>query len=228
MSLPVLILRPRDGAEGTASRVRELGFEPIVDPLFEVEPINWDPPDSGLFDSLLLTSANAVRFAGDALQEYSGLPVLAVGDRTAEAARKAGLDVVETGDGGAADLIGQLPTDRYSRILRLTGKDHVVLDPGGREIVSCKVYRAGALSLGPNARKAIAEGCAVLLFSVRAARIVESELRSAEISPIHCHALALSDNIASGLALAWKGLHVAEQPTEDALLSLLPPLCFAP
>lgn len=228
MSLPVLILRPRDGAERTASRVRELGFEPIVDPLFETESINWDSPDSDQFDSLLLTSANAVRFAGDGLQEYSGLPVLAVGDRTAEAARKAGLDVVETGEGGVADLIGQLPTDRYSRILRLTGKDHVALEPSGREIVSCKVYRARALSLGPNARKAIAGGCAILLFSVRAARIVESELRSAGVSPIHSHALALSDNIVSGLALTWKGRHVAAQPTEDALLSLLPPLCFAP
>lgn len=228
MSLPVLILRPREEARRTAPKVAELGLVAVVDPLFHLESINWEPPDASQFDSLLLTSANAVTFAGPALQEFAQLPVLAVGDKTADAARKAGLTVAETGTAGVAELINQLPDNRYLRILRLTGKDHMAINPEDREIVSRKVYQARALPLGAEARKALANGCAVLLYSTRAAQIVESEMRSVKISPGPNQIFALSDNIAASLTMAWKGVHVAAHPTEDALLSLLPPLCFAP
>ncbi|MEM8918508.1 MAG: uroporphyrinogen-III synthase [Pseudomonadota bacterium] len=228
MSLPVLILRPDDSALHTAAKVRDLGLEPVVDPLFELESIHWALPDVSQFDSLLLTSANAVTFAGPALQQLSGLPVLAVGEKTAKAARKAGLAVADTGNGGAAELLAGLPGDRYVRILRLTGKDHVALDPSGRKIETRKVYQARSLPLGNDARQQLASGCAVLLFSARAGHILESEMQLAGISPDSSQLVALSNNIAAGLTLAWKGVHVAMQPTEDALLSLLPPLCSRP
>ncbi len=225
MSLPVLILRPRDSALRTAAKVRDLGLEPIVDPLFELESIDWAPPDVSQFDSLLLTSANAVTFAGQALEKLSGLPVLAVGEKTAEAARKAGLTIAETGNGGAAELLAGLPDDQYVQILRLTGKDHVALDPSGRNIETRKVYQARSLPLGHNARQRLATGCAILLFSARAGQILESELQLARISPDSSRIVALSANIAAGMTLTWKGVEVAVQPTEDALLSLLPSLC---
>ncbi|MEO0441484.1 MAG: uroporphyrinogen-III synthase [Pseudomonadota bacterium] len=225
MSLPVLILRPRDSALRTAAKVRDLGLEPIVDPLFELESIDWAPPDVSQFDSLLLTSANAVTFAGPALEKFSDLPVLAVGEKTAEAARKAGLTIAESGNGGAAELLAGLPDDRYVQMLRLTGKDHVALDPSGRKIENRKVYQARSLPLGHDARHQLASGCAVLLFSARAGQILESQLQLARVSPGSSRIFALSDNIAAGLALTWEGVHVALQPTEDALLSLLAPLC---
>ena len=80
---PVLVLRPEPAATATAEKARSLGLEPIVVPLFEIQRVAWDAPDPSAFDALLLTSANAIRIGGDQLQALRGLPVHAVGDRTA-------------------------------------------------------------------------------------------------------------------------------------------------
>ncbi|MEL6874222.1 MAG: hypothetical protein AAGM33_01990, partial [Pseudomonadota bacterium] len=88
-----------------------------------------------------------------------------------------------------------------------------------------KVYQARSLPLGNEARQRLASGCAVLLFSARAGQILESEMQLAGISPGSSRIFALSANIAAGLMLTWKGVDVAAQPTEDALLSLLASLC---
>ena len=57
----LLVLRPEPGASATAGRARTLGLDPVLMPLFEIEPIAWTAPDPAGFDALLLTSANAVR-----------------------------------------------------------------------------------------------------------------------------------------------------------------------
>ena len=87
----VLVLRPEPGATATVRQARERGLDAVAVPLFEVDPMAWEAPDPFGFDGLLLTSANALRHGGDRLQSLRGLPVYAVGDATAEAAREAGL-----------------------------------------------------------------------------------------------------------------------------------------
>ena len=84
----VLVLRPEPGASATVKRAKERGLDALAIPLFEVRPVDWDVPDAGSFDGLLLTSANAVRHSGEQLKELRGLPVHAVGAATAAAARR--------------------------------------------------------------------------------------------------------------------------------------------
>src|SRR5690606_42072955 len=55
------------------------------DPLFAIKPLDWTPPPASQFDALLLTSVNAVMHAGVGLEQYKQLPVLAIGEVTANA-----------------------------------------------------------------------------------------------------------------------------------------------
>ena len=65
----LLVLRPEPGASATVERARELGLDAVAVPLFEIEAMDWDAPEPGGFDGLLLTSANAVRCGGAAAAE---------------------------------------------------------------------------------------------------------------------------------------------------------------
>ena len=94
---PIVVLRPEPGASETAARARQLGLDAIAIPLFRVEPLDWTVPDPSALDGLLLTSANAVRHSGRRLEELRGLPVYAVGQATAAAARRAGCEIAQTG-----------------------------------------------------------------------------------------------------------------------------------
>ena len=105
----LVILRPEPGASATAARARAMGLEPVTMPLFKVEAVDWDAPDPGLFDALLLTSANAVRYAGERLRSLRQLPVYAVGEATAAAAREAGFEIASTGDTRIERLLCSIP-----------------------------------------------------------------------------------------------------------------------
>ncbi|HXG80622.1 MAG TPA: uroporphyrinogen-III synthase, partial [Sphingomicrobium sp.] len=118
----LLLMRPEPGLSASAERARAMGLEVVCRPLFDVEPVAWEAPDPADFDALLLTSANAVRHGGLQLDRLKGLPIHAVGEATATAAREAGFRVESVGPGGVAGLLAQLPASR--RLLHLAGEDH--------------------------------------------------------------------------------------------------------
>ena len=117
----ILVLRPEPGAGETARRARERGLEAIAVPLFTVGPMSWELPDPAQFDALLLTSANAVRHGGEQLGNLRGLPVHAVGEATAAAARNAGFGIASSGDAGVDRLLGSI--DQDLRLLHLCGTE---------------------------------------------------------------------------------------------------------
>ena len=63
----VVILRPEPGASATLARAAAAGIAAVAIPLFAIAPVDWVAPDAKAYDALLLTSANAVRFAGEQL-----------------------------------------------------------------------------------------------------------------------------------------------------------------
>ena len=221
----LLVLRPIGSARRTARAAEQRGLSVIIDPLFVVEPLDWTPPPASDFDALLLTSVNAVKYAGDGLKHYKHLPVLAVGDVTANAARQAGLDVVITGDSDMKNLLASTSAGQYSRLLRLTGKDHVDLTPRSHILTLCHVYQARALPLGENAIAALREGHVILLYSARAAKILTSEMDRLGLDRSVNDIVTLSPNIAEAAGFGWKTVQAALRPTDDALLSLAGRLC---
>lgn len=212
----LLILRPEPGASATAAKARKLGIEVVAAPLFQIDPADWIGPDPIEFDGLLLTSANAVRSAGDQLHRYRGLGVYAVGEATASAARRAGLDVAAIGDSGVDRLLASIAPDL--RLLHLCGEHHRAPDGALQKITPVVVYRS-TITQDPDLSKA--HRSVALIHSSRAAQrfseLVENR-RSIAIA-------AISSAAAQAVGPGWRMVKVAEQPTDDALLALGAMLC---
>ena len=209
-----MLLRPEPGLSASAQRARELGLDVLCCPLFQVEPIAWEVPDPADYDALLLTSANAVRHGGPALASLKSLPVHAVGESTAVAARGSGFWVETVGGGDAAELLAKLP--RPARLLHLVGEDH--RDIGDARIDRRIVYRSAAI---PEPQLPLLEGLVAAIHSPRAgARLAElagnrSQTAIAAISP------AATEACGNG----WEQLATAAEPSDMSLLALAAMLC---
>ncbi|QIK78639.1 uroporphyrinogen-III synthase [Sphingomonas piscis] len=217
----LIVLRPEPGASETVRRARELGFEVISFPLFAIEPVPWEAPDPAHFDALLLTSANAVRFAGDDLLRYRGLKTLCVGQATAEKAREAGFDVASVGSAGVERLLGSVESDQ--RLLHLAGEDRTELGEAKQEITAVAVYRSRALPAPETLRET--DGAILLVHSPRAGkRLVEvaDELR-VDRSRVALAAISKAALEASGGG--WAETQAADKPDDPSLLALARAMC---
>jgi len=219
LSRPVVVLRPEAGASATAERARALGLEPILIPLFEVEPVAWEAPDPARFDALLLTSANAVRAGGDQLEQLRGLPVHAVGEASADAARNAGFDIASTGAAGVDRLLESI--EPGLRLLHLCGEDRREPTEARQRITPISVYRA-APNPAPNLSRL--DGGIALVHSPRAGRRL-AELLSARG---RIAVAAISEAAAAAVGTGWQQVEVAEAPNDEALLALAARLCNKP
>ena len=214
----VLVLRPEPGASATVKRAKERGLDARAIPLFEVNPVQWDVPDAGSFDGLLLTSANAVRHSGEQLKELRGLPVYAVGEATAEAAREAGFDVASIGEAGVDRLLGSIESDL--KLLHLAGEDRRTPEDARQEIRSITVYRAQARD---EADLRDVGGCIALIHSPRAGRRFAEFADSAAKGSIAI--AAISEEAADAAGNGWATVESAEMPSDEALLALAERLC---
>ena len=219
----LFILRPEPGASATVERARALGLDAEPMPLFKVEPLEWQAPEAGSFDALLLTSANAVRHGGEKLCDYRGLKVLAVGEATASAAREAGFDIKATGESGVERLLYSFESDL--KLLHLAGEDRVDADTQ-QEIIAVPVYRAAELP-EPQGFARIA-GQAVAVHSPRAARRLAELAGQAAIDRGEVRVAAISAAAASAAGNGWERCEAAEKPDDGALLALAARLCDKP
>ena len=215
----VLVLRPEPGASLTVDRARERGLDAVSVPLFDVEPVGWKAPGAASFDGLLLTSANAVRHAGAELETLLSLPVYAVGEATAEAARDKGFTIAATGNAGVERLLRSIEGEK--RLLHLCGEHRQELGEEQHEVIAIPVYAARTVK-GPDL--GAAQGAVALIHSPRSgsrfAQLVDarSSIAIAAISP------AAAEAVGSG----WETVGTAPEPTDKALLALAARLCNIP
>ena len=209
----VVILRPEPGASATLARAKAAGIDAVAIPLFEIAPVDWVAPVAGTFDALLLTSANAVRFAGEQLAGLRELPAYCVGEATAAAARETGLAVAATGANDAAALADQVPPGL--RLLHLTGKAHRAI-PAVAEII---VYDSAAIDPPPS--RAALTGNVAMVHSPRAGkRLAELVEARGEIG-----IAAISVVAAAACGDGWREVAVIDAPDDGALLVLAAALC---
>jgi uroporphyrinogen-III synthase len=223
----VWITRARPGAEVTAARVRERGFEPVVAPLLAVRAVGEGPIDLAGVGAIAFTSANAVA-AFAARSNDRGLPVFAVGTATAAAAAAAGFAVALSADRDVGDLAAAIA----ARTARLNG---AVLHPAAAQPAgdlagelarrgiaarTVTVYETVTAKLSAAVRTHIAGFHAVLVHSPKAARRLASILHRAPAPALRV--CCLSPAVAAPLRrLALPRLQAAALPNEDALLNLI-------
>ena len=211
----VIVLRPQPAASETLRRARELGLDAQAIPLFEVEPVTWDPPEASGFDGLLLTSANALRHGGEQLQQFRSLPAYAVGEATADAARAAGFDIASVGEAGVDRLLGSIAPNL--KLLHLCGELRKAPDGAPQEIVAVPVYRARERGVSMQGLSyAVA-----LVHSPRAGRRFSELVADRRRIAI----AAISPAAAEAAGDGWAEVAAADAPTDDALLALAARLC---
>jgi uroporphyrinogen-III synthase len=228
----VLVTRPRERAVELARELERRGDTPLIEPLLAIEPVAGVVPAVDGVQALVLSSAHAVPALSAAAK---ALPVFAVGDATAAAARRAGCGAVISAGGAAPDLARSIAARcdaGAGALLHLSG-EHVTeglaeaLAAAGFALRRQVVYRAAAApALSPATVEALAARQieAVLLFSPRTARIfVELIGRHGLLEPVAgLAAICLSAAVAQPCRdLAWRAVHVAARPELGPLLEAL-------
>jgi uroporphyrinogen-III synthase len=234
----VLVTRPLPDGERTALRVAARGYEPVIEPLIAVR---WNDSPPLAFDgvqAVAFTSANGVR-ALARRGPVPPLPVWAVGEATAAAARAAGLAPVHAAAGDVTSLAGGMACmldPGAGAVLHVAGS-HVAGDLAGalaaagftvRRAVLYEAVEADALS-GAALAALGAEGlAAALFFSPRTAGVFVKLAHRAGLTG-RCRgveALCLSPACAAAARgeppVPWRAVRAAGSPAEDSLLALLP------
>jgi uroporphyrinogen-III synthase len=213
MSRPVVILRPEPGNAETVLRAKAAGLSAFGLPLFKIESLAWTPPPTDDYEAVLITSANAVRHAGDHLSAYLGLPVYAVGYASAEAARGAGLTVAREGDGSVDDILKTLPAQK---LLHLAGDDTTPLSLHAHQIDRVVTYRSRALTPEPQFWGLLERAPVVLVHSVRAATYFAELAKQSPTDQISV--VAISGKVAAAAGNGWEAVATAAHPRDEAMI----------
>ena len=232
----VLVTRPREDAAGLVAALAARGHAAVLEPLLTIaprDPVDW-PPGHERAQALLVTSANGVR-AFARLDPRRDLPVYAVGDASAAAARALGFAEVVSAAGDVDDLAALVRRRLdpaagpllHPAAAALAGDLQGALAAAGFEVLRAVLYEARpAEALSAESTRALNEGAidAVTLFSPRTAASFASLIAAAGLEPAcrRVAALCLSEAVAAALSgIAWRRVVVAERPDQVALLTAL-------
>ncbi|CAA7621723.1 conserved hypothetical protein [Magnetospirillum sp. LM-5] len=231
-----LVTRPREDSHGIATALAELGFAVQIEPLLEIRPVEDAQIDTDGLQGILATSANGIRALARTLADRD-LPVWAVGDASARAARDLGYRAVASA-GGDVDSLAALVTERCrpeaGALLHAAGSVTAGdlsgrLGQAGFTVRRVVLYRAEtAERISDELAQSLKDGTidVALFFSPRTAATFATLVAAAGLSETtgRIAAYALSQAVARELsALPWAGVHVAAAPTQAALLAALQP-----
>ncbi len=240
MTRQLLITRAEEDGEATAARLMLLGHIVLQSPLLSIRYLDetLKPRD---WQAVLFTSANGVRALSHHIEQHSkhfvllSLPALAVGDRSAKAAREAGFQDVKSAGGDVATLARLVRAEldpAAGALLHIAGSvtagdlEHD-LSGDGYVFVRSVLYEAVTPGELPAAtRKALTDGeiDGILFYSPRTARTFGRLVSEAGLTATlgRLTAYCLSPAVAAALGpLEFGRVLTASAPTEDALLSLL-------
>jgi uroporphyrinogen-III synthase len=244
--MAVLVTRPQPDDEATASGLRARGFEVLRAPMLRFEPVAFHDDEDAAYGAVIVTSANALRGIEPHLRDSHpdagrllALPLFAVGERTASAARSAGFQNVIAADGDASALrdlvlagVKAKTLKKGATLLYLAGADLArdlagELGERGFTVVTHTTYRMSPVaSLPREVCDAFAASRieAVLHYSRRSARAFLDAARSAgvEISALAIPQCCISSAVASVVRDGGASqVMVAASPDENALFGAL-------
>ena len=239
--MAVLVTRPHPDNEATAAALRERGFEALLAPMLRFEALAFQDDADARYGAVIVTSANALRGFDQhpSGKELLKLPLFAVGEHTADAARRAGFVKVIAAAGDVAGLrevvvarVKARELKKSSPVLYLAGADLArdlagELGERGFTVVTHTTYRMIPVEKLP---REAADGFAanrikaVLHYSRRSAR---SFLEAARAAGVEITALAIPQCcISEAVALIVRDaganqVLIARSPDENALLEAL-------
>lgn len=239
--MAVLVTRPHPDDETTAAGLRARGYEVLQAPMLRFEPVAFHDDMDTRYGAVIVTSANALRGIEPHLKGHRllELPLFAVGEHTAIAARRAGFTHVIAAHGGAASLrdlilarVRAKELNKASTLLYLAGADLArdlagELGEHGFRVVTQTTYKMSPVSSLPyEVCDAFAANRveAVLHYSRRSARAFLDAARAAgvEISALAIQQCCISAAVASIVRDAGATqVTVAASPDENTLFEAL-------
>jgi uroporphyrinogen-III synthase len=239
--MAVLVTRPHPDDETTAASLRARGFDVLRAPMLRFEPVAFHDDMNARYSAVIVTSANALRGIEPHLKGHRTLelPLFAVGEHTAAAARRAGFTHVVSANGNAANLrdlvlasLKAKELKKASTLLYLAGAELArdlasELEESGFRVVTHTTYKMiPVTSLPRETCDAFAANQveAVLHYSQRSARAFLDAARAAgvEISALAIPQCCISAAVASVVRDAGATqVVVAATPDENALFEAL-------
>jgi uroporphyrinogen-III synthase len=228
----VALMRPIDEAQMSAGALEAMGYRPVLAPVIRIVGMGAQPPESNL-DAILATSARAFAFlSAEACIRLARLPLFAVGEVTAAAARNCGLRGEQTialdGPSLVPVLLARLSSN--GRLLYLAGQFRKTgieesLAAAGVDLALLEIYRAEAAGDWSEAEAQGIRGCAAALhYSRRSAALACEFARGSGIGAHFREALhvCLSRDVAEPLRrFGASAIVIASRPQEDALFAAL-------
>lgn len=214
---PILLMtRPKTASEGFVALLHDHGMrdcDVVVSPLLGIQPAGALPVLDGQ-EILAFTSAHGVA-AYLSLGGKPGAKAYAVGQATAEAARRAGLEVTVCGgdaDALVADILAQDPEGEVIHLRGSHGRGNVAARLRAQGILADEavIYDQPAQPLTDSARSALSGTRPVVapLFSPRSGALMArargqtkapllvaamSEAVAKEVAPLHSHAVRVAE-----------------------------------
>jgi uroporphyrinogen-III synthase len=230
----LLVTRPQPDANRTATRLRAAGHEVLVQPMLAPEYLPIDT--AGDPAAIAVTSRNGVRalaFMPNAAR-WTRTPVFAVGEATAEAARRAGFRDVRSAGGDSAGLATLVATEldpAAGTVLYPSAEDRRPELETGLRAAGFRVHAAVAYRMRPATTLAAPVSSAlrdraldgVLLYSARTARTFATLVAAAGLNDALAALTIYAISKATAEAAAWPDgalVQVAAHPTEDAIFHL--------
>ena len=231
----LLVTRSQPDAVRTALALQARGHEAIVAPLFGIQIGSEVDPDAGPWEAILLTSSNALgAMAGFARHDgCRDLPIFAVGERTAQAAREIDFTNVSSAGGNVDDLVNLVAARLKppARLLYLAGEERAgdlagALRAKNFVVDTVEVYRFAVAETLPAPAIAALTGAldGVLHFSRRSAEGFLTAARNCGLleaaltKPVH---YCLSAGVAQPLTQAGAvKVSIAAHPDEAGLIAL--------
>ncbi len=220
---PLLVLRPQPGADETAGRAVAQGLAPLVIPMFEVRAVPWSMGPTTPYDAVFITSSNGLKFIDKNLNFLRDLPILCVGEATAETARRAGLSAVTTGTDGAAALADLAAALGYKHLLWLAGDPHTPVNHPNLIFDVKIIYETAELAIDIRVQEVTQQPLVALVHSPRAARRFAGVVAERK----HIDLVAISEKAAIAAGPGWASVHWPDAPSDSAMLEIAAPLCRA-
>ena len=232
--MKVLVTRPEADAAPIAAELAARGHTVMIEPLLTIVAKPDAVIDLADVQALALTSANGARILAERTTRRD-LPVFAVGDATAAAARSAGFAAVESAGGdvvGLADLIASRLDPVAGAVFHPAAR-HLAGDlKGDLEAMGFTVRRVVLYESEPSQAFSRATAAALrdgridvaLFFSPRPGRTFVRLLSESRLTDAcgRMIAVCFSDAVAEDVKrLPWRALHITGQPTQAALLDSL-------
>lgn len=239
--MAILVTRPQPDNARTVAALHAKGLEALPAPMLRFESVALQEDADAGYGAVIVTSANALRAVADqaAIARLKDLPLFAVGERTAEAARDSGFQNVISADGDATALrelmvkhVRAKTLKKTTTLLYLAGADLArdlagELGERGFNVVTQTTYRMVPVTNLPRevCDAFAAHGIeAVLHYSRRSARAFLDAARAGgvEISALAIPQCCLSDQVAAIVRDAGATqVMVAASPDEKALFEVL-------